>query len=188
MDLGRKRELAVIDDDGFRGVGHGGTVPADPARNRVRLGDGDAGMTLSIFSVRRSAFRWLWFSLAGDADGGDGFGDADADGPLHVLVVVDGSFVLGFFGLTGLLLGSSYRGLITLLVAIITAIAVAFNRTAFVGFEETPAREVDHVRVIADWQPISGEHRGKIILARRHRRADDATPVDGSTIDPGDAS
>ncbi|NDH77131.1 MAG: hypothetical protein EBY52_10435 [Actinobacteria bacterium] len=46
----------------------------------------------------------LWFSLAGDADGGDGFGDTDADGPLAFLSLSTMSFVLGFFGLTGLLL------------------------------------------------------------------------------------
>ena len=68
----------------------------------------------------------LWFSFAGDADGGDGFGDADADGPLAFLSLSTMSFVLGFFGLTGLLLEIvGTAGLITLLVAIITAVAAA---------------------------------------------------------------
>ena len=39
-DLGRKRELAVVDDDGFRGVGHGtGPYPRRPPQGiGVRLG------------------------------------------------------------------------------------------------------------------------------------------------------
>jgi hypothetical protein len=102
----------------------------------------------------------LWFSFAGDADGGDGFGDADAAGPLAFLSLSTMSFVLGFFGLTGLLLEIvGTAGLVTLLVAIIANVAL----------------------------PISGEHRGKITLTKAGAREQmTATPVDGSTIDPGE--
>ena len=107
----------------------------DPARNRSTVGqDGDAGMTaLYLFCAAVGIPLLLWFSLAGDADGGDGFGDADADGPLAFLSLSTLSFVLGFFGLTGLLLDIvGTAGLLTLLVAIITAIAAgAFNSAAF---------------------------------------------------------
>ena len=135
----------------------------------------------------------LWFSLAGDADGGDGFGDADADGPLAFLSLSTLSFVLGFFGLTGLLLDIvGTAGLLTLLVAIITAIAAgAFNSAAFrwLRRNSNSSEVMDHELegMIADVAlPISGEHRGKIILTKAGAREQmTATPVDGSTIDPG---
>ena len=85
-DLGRKRNslwlmttVSVVSDmapDRTRG---------DPARNRSTVGqDGDAGMTaLYLFCAAVGIPLLLWFSFAGDADGGDGFGDADADGPLR---------------------------------------------------------------------------------------------------------
>jgi len=136
----------------------------------------------------------LWFSLAGDAGGGDGFGDADADGPLAFLSLSTLSFVLGFFGLTGLLLDIvGTAGLLTLLVAIITAIAAgAFNSAAFrwLRRNSNSSEVMDHELegMIADVAlPISGEHRGKIILTKAGAREQmTATPVDGSTIDPGE--
>ena len=133
--------------------------------------------------------------FAGDADGGDGFGDADADGPC-VLVVVDDVVRVGFFGLTGLLLEIvGTAGLITLLVAIITAVAAgAFNSAAFrwLRRNSNSSEVMDHELegMIANVAlPISGEHRGKIILTKAGAREQmTATPVDGSTIDPGNAS
>jgi membrane protein implicated in regulation of membrane protease activity len=133
----------------------------------------------------------LWFSFAGDADG---FGEAEADGPLAFLSLSTMSFVLGFFGLTGLLLEIvGTAGLITLLVAIITAFAAgACNSAAFRWLRKNSnsSEVMDHELegMIANVAlPISGEHRGKIILTKAGAREQmTATPVDGSTIDPGE--
>jgi membrane protein implicated in regulation of membrane protease activity len=133
----------------------------------------------------------LWFSFAGDADG---FGEAEADGPLAFLSLSTMSFVLGFFGLTGLLLEIvGTAGLITLLVAIITAVAAgACNSAAFRWLRKNSnsSEVMDHELegMIANVAlPISGEHRGKIILTKAGAREQmTATPVDGSTIDPGE--
>ena len=83
------------------------------------------------------------------------------------------SFVLGFFGLTGLLLEIvGTAGLITLLVAIITAVAAgAFNSAAFrwLRRNSNSSEVMDHELegMIANVAlPISGEHRGKIILTK----------------------
>ena len=140
--------------------------------------DGDAGMTaLYLFCAAVGIPLLLWFSFAGDADGGDGFGDADADGPLAFLSLSTLSFVLGFFGLTGLLLDIvGTAGLLTLLVAIITAIAAgAFNSAAFrwLRRNSNSSEVMDHALegMIADVAlPISGEHRGKIILTKAGAR------------------
>ncbi|HAB56676.1 MAG: hypothetical protein CL433_09250 [Acidimicrobiaceae bacterium] len=133
----------------------------------------------------------LWFSFAGDAEG---VGDAEADGPLAFLSLSTMSFVLGFFGLTGLLLEIvGTAGLITLLVAIITAVAAgAFNSATFrwLRRNSNSSEVMDHELegMIANVAlPISGEHRGKIILTKAGAREQmTATPVDGSTIDPGE--
>jgi len=133
----------------------------------------------------------LWFSFAGDADG---FGDADADGPLAFLSLSTMSFVLGFFGLTGLLLEIvGTAGLITLLLAIITAVSAgAFNSAAFrwLRRNSNSSEVMDHELegMIANVAlPISGEQRGKIILTKAGAREQmTATPVDGSSIDPGE--
>ena len=121
----------------------------------------------------------LWFSLAGDADGGDGFGDADADGPLAFLSLSTLSFVLGFFGLTGLLLDIvGTAGLLTLLVAIITAIAAgAFNSAAFrwLRRNSNSSEVMDHELegMIADVAlPISGLSFGWAALTRGQPSAD----------------
>jgi membrane protein implicated in regulation of membrane protease activity len=80
-----------------------------------------------------------------------------------------------------------------LLVAIITAIAAgAFNSAAFrwLRRNSNSSEVMDHELegMIADVAlPISGEHRGKIILTKAGAREQmTATPVDGSTIDPGE--
>ena len=66
--------------------------------------------------------------FAGNADGADRFGDADADSPLAFLSLSTMSFVLGFFGLADVLEIVGTAGLITLLVAIITAFARSTQR------------------------------------------------------------
>ena len=113
----------------------------------------------------------LWFSFAGDSGGGDGFGNAEADGPLAFLSLSTMSFVLGFFGLTGLLLEIvGTAGLVTLLVAIITAVAAgAFNSAAFrwLRRNSNSSEVMDHELegMIANVAlPISGEHALKFVV------------------------
>ena len=156
--------------------------------------DGDAGMTaLYLFCAAVGIPLLLWFSFAGDADGGDGFGDADADGPLAFLSLSTMSFVLGFFGLTGLLLEIvGTAGLITLLVAIITAVAagvqqrglpLASKKLQLQRGHGPRTRGHDRQRGSSDqwrtpWQDHSHEGGAREQMT--------ATPVDGSTIDPGE--
>lgn len=150
--------------------------------------------SLYLFCAAVGVPLLLWFSFAGDADGGEGFGDAEADGPLAFLSLSTLSFILAFFGLTGLLLDLiGTAGVVTLVVAITVAVmAGGLNSAVFrwIRKNSNSSEVLDHELegTIANVAlPISSDHRGKIILTKAGAREQmTATPVDGSTIDQGE--
>ena len=136
----------------------------------------------------------LWFAFAGDAEGGDGFGDADADGPLAFLPLSTIASLMAFFGLGGLLFGGIGAAAVLTFVAavVIGVIAGTVNSAAFRWIRNnstsSEVRDADLEGTIASVAlPISTEHRGKIILTKAGAREQmTAAPVDGTTIDSGE--
>ena len=109
-----------------------------------------------------------------------------------VLVVVDDVVRVGFFGLTGLLLEIvGTAGLITLLVAIITAVPPALQQRGlrWLRRNSNSSEVMDHELegMIANVAlPIRANTVARSFSRRRRSRTDDRDPVDGSTIDPGE--
>ena len=135
----------------------------------------------------------LWFVFAGDADG-DGVGDADGDGPLAVISLSSVAFVMAFFGLAGLV-GSiaGVAGALVFLVALVVGIVAGGINSAVFGWLRTHSNSSN----VADAElegsiasvafPISGDHRGKIIVSKAGAREQmTASPVDGSSIAQGE--
>ena len=139
----------------------------------------------------------LWFAFAGDGDGGDlgeFDGGSDADGILAFLSMSTLSFVLAFFGLTGL--AFEFLGAATVLafvLAVVVGVAAGVGNSAamrWVRRNSTSSEVMDRdlEGTIANVAlPISTEHRGKIVLTKAGAREQmTAAPVDGSTIDSGE--
>ena len=149
---------------------------------------------LYVFCLAVGAPLLLWFAFAGDADGGEGVGDAEAGGPLALVSLSTISFVLAFFGLTGLLFGATGAAsvLVFVLAVVVGVLAGSLNSAAFswIRRNSTSSEVMDHelegsIANVA--LPISTEHRGKIIVTKAGAREQmTASPVDGSTIESGE--
>lgn len=149
---------------------------------------------LYVFCLAVGAPLLIWFAFAGDADGGEGFGDAEADGPLAFISLSTISFVMAFFGLTGLLFDATgAAAALTFVVAVVVGVlAGTLNSAAFRWIRrnstssEVPDRDLEGT--IANVAlPISADHRGKIVLSKAGAREQmTAAPADGSTIDQGE--
>lgn len=133
-----------------------------------------------------------WFIFAGDADGGDGFGDAE--GPLAWFSAATIAFAMAFFGMTGLALENiGTASALTLVLAVVIGVAAGFTNSAVFRWlkrNSTTSTVADHELEGAIAQvalPVSSDHRGKIILNKAGAREQmTASPVDGSSIGRGD--
>ncbi len=144
-----------------------------------------------IFFLGLGAPLLLWFAFSGDADG-----DVDADvstGSLAAIPLSTVAFVMSFFGLAGVVGGSTgaSAAFVFVLAVVIALVAGTLNSVAFGWLRrnstssEVTDRELEGT--IADViLPISSQHRGKIILAVAGAREQmTAAPVDGSEITIG---
>ncbi len=140
----------------------------------------------------------LWFAFAGDAEAGEGLGEVDGGtdggGIFGFLSFTSLSFLLAFFGLTGLALELTGAATIVAFVfAVVLGTASAVTNSALLRWvrrNSNSSEVMDHELegTIANVAlPISTEHRGKIILTKAGAREQmTAAPVDGSTIDSGE--
>ena len=133
----------------------------------------------------------IWFAFVGDD--GDGFGDADADGALVAISLSTISFVVGFFGLAGLLFeASGLSGIIVTPLALLAGIGaggLSSRVMRWVRDNSTSSDVPDSAlqgTVAKVAMRVSAEHRGKIVVIKGGAREQmTATPVDGSSIDVG---
>lgn len=148
---------------------------------------------LYIFFLAVGAPLLLWMTFVGDADGGDGF-DLDADGsmtlvPLSAIAAFMATF--GGIGVIGELTGAGF--LATFVLAIVLSLLVGYASHRLFKWIKTPgaSSEVTDLELegtIARVSlPISGEHRGKIVVeAGGAREQMTAAPADGSSMAIGE--
>jgi len=133
-----------------------------------------------------------WFAFIGDADA-DGFGETGTDGSLIAISLSTMAFIVGFFGLAGLLLESTGASAITALLAAIASgvgagvLSSKVMKWVRVSGASSDVSDASLNGVVAKVSlPISAEHRGKIILTKGGAREQmTAAPADGSLIDAG---
>ena len=149
---------------------------------------------LYIFSLVVGAPLLLWMAFSGDADA-EGMGvDLDGDGPFTVIPISAIAFFLTAFGGIGLIGELTDTGFaVTLVVALVLAVvAASFSRAAFrwLGKSSASSEVMDAElegtigRVAL---PVSTERRWNIIVeVAGEREQMTASPVDGSSIEPGE--
>lgn len=137
----------------------------------------------------------LWMAFGGDADGGDGFGiDVDGDGPMAPIPLSAIAFFLATFGAIGLvgdLTDTPFA--VTLLAAAAIGVGAGWGSGTLIrwaGSSDASSEVADHELegTIAQVSlQVSRAHRGRIVLEIAGAREQmTASPVDGSTIEPGE--